>query len=396
MRDLWNLFRASGPQSQALHFSYEKAGLTIDNQPIPWNAEAVLVEANVRVPGGVVRQKDDFRLRVGASPLVLPEAVRQETGEAHGRLFFRLHVPDHSTTAELTWRDRTLGQVTLPVVSREEFVRQLSVQIPTVHARLGEQTIACSAFVSGQCQALTVTGTLSSPFGLAPLVDLDLRVEMRRDGAFTTNRVPVRLSSSQLRTRQAVVAVTPPRPRHTGSWVIDWRLDDRVLATQRVKAVSKRHFLRSLRISATRFVVHLRTGERQVMRCLPPQGTACRVGPCFLVGSSEPGIAGRAALRVVAKIETGEDAPVFADQDLLISDGPMPLYAGEVDRDDLANVKHFVLASPAGTVGILPLAPVPSATFTSEGGFRPVEDFAWSPAAEEQLNERLGRLLGGA
>ena len=47
-------------------------------------------------------------------------------------------------------------------------------------------------------------------------------------------------------------------------------------------------------------------------------------------------------------------------------------------------------------IGILPLTPVPSAAFTSEGGFRPVDDFAWSPAAEEQFNERLGRLLGGA
>jgi hypothetical protein len=43
----------------------------------------------------------------------------------------------------------------------------------------------------------------------------------------------------------------------------------------------------------------------------------------------------------------------------------------------------------------LPLTPVPTASFTSEGGFRPVEDFAWSSAADEQLNERLGRLLGG-
>ena len=43
MHDLWPLYRI-GPQPQALHYSYEKAGLTLHDQPIPWNAEAVLVE----------------------------------------------------------------------------------------------------------------------------------------------------------------------------------------------------------------------------------------------------------------------------------------------------------------------------------------------------------------
>ena len=49
MHDLWPLYRI-GPQPQALHFSYEKAGLIVHDQPIPWNAEAVLVEATLRLP----------------------------------------------------------------------------------------------------------------------------------------------------------------------------------------------------------------------------------------------------------------------------------------------------------------------------------------------------------
>jgi hypothetical protein len=207
--------------------------------------------------------------------------------------------------------------------------------------------------------------------------------------------VPVRLSPSQLRCKQALVAVTPPRPRRTGAWLLQWLLDDRVLATIKVKAISKRQFLRSLRISATRFVVQLATGQTQVVRSLPPLELVQSAGPCFLVGSGEPGMAGLAVLRVLAKVEAGAAAPGFPEQEVLIADGPMPLIAGDLGRDELAPVKHFVLESPAGTIGILPLAPVPSAAFTSEGGFRPVEDFAWSPAADEQLNERLGRLLGG-
>jgi hypothetical protein len=397
MRDLWNLFRASGPQSQALHFSYEKAGLTLDSQPIPWNADAVVVEANVRLSASSARQKSDFRLRLGsAGPWFEPELLRQEPGESQARLFFRLSVPSESTTAELTWRERALGQLTLPVVSRDEFVRQLSVQMPTAHARLGEQTIACQTFVSAQCQGLTVSGMLSSPVGLVPLADMDLRVETRREDGALVSQAPIRLSSSQLRARQALIAVMPPRLRRAGAWLIQWLLDGEVLATLKIKVVSKKQFLRSLRISATRFVVQLLTGEVQVVRNLPPLDGVRRVGPCFLIGSGEPGLAGLATLRVLAKAGSDLPAPLLHESEMLVSDGPMPLCAGMVEAAELARIKHFTLDSPAGTIGILPLAPVPSAAFTTEGGFRPVEDFVWSPAAEEQLNERLGRLLGGS
>ena len=34
----------SSAQAQSMHYSYEKAGLVIENQPIPWNAETVIME----------------------------------------------------------------------------------------------------------------------------------------------------------------------------------------------------------------------------------------------------------------------------------------------------------------------------------------------------------------
>jgi hypothetical protein len=398
MRDLWNLFRTSGPQSQALHFSYEKSGLILDNQPIPWNAEAVLVEANVRLSASVARHKTDFHLRIGggAGAVFQPELLRQEPGEPLARLFFRLPVPPQSTAAELTWRDRTLGQIALPVVGHDEFLRQLTVQMPTAHVRLGEQTIACQTFVSAQSQGLAVTGLLSSPAGLVPLADMSFRLEVRREDGALVNRVPVRFTSSQLRSRQALIAVMPPRPRRTGTWLIHWLLDDHLLTTLKVRSISKKQFLRSLRVSTTRFVVQPPKGEAQVVRVLPPLDGVRRVGPCFLVSSGEPGMAGLADLRVRAKVEGALPSAVLQEQEVLVTDGPMPLFPGTLDVAELARVKHFALESPEGTVGILPLTPVPSAAFTSEGGFRPVEDFSWSPAAEEQFNERLGRLLGGA
>ena len=63
MDNLWPLYR-TGPQPQALHYSYEKAGLVLHDQPIPWNAEAVLVEAQLRLPSAAGRRKADFQLRV--------------------------------------------------------------------------------------------------------------------------------------------------------------------------------------------------------------------------------------------------------------------------------------------------------------------------------------------
>src|SRR5439155_10708138 len=100
MNDLWPMYRI-GPQPQALHHSYEKAGLTLHDQPIPWNAEAVLVEALLRLPATASRRKADFQLRLPQQGLVAAEQLRKEEGEDRHRLFFRLAPPTQSTTVEL-------------------------------------------------------------------------------------------------------------------------------------------------------------------------------------------------------------------------------------------------------------------------------------------------------
>src|SRR5260370_17175283 len=83
MHDLWPLYRSS-PQPQALHYSYEKAGLTLHDQPIPWNAEAVLVEALLRLPPAAGRRKTDFSLRLpGQEPIVAEQLRRQDADERY-------------------------------------------------------------------------------------------------------------------------------------------------------------------------------------------------------------------------------------------------------------------------------------------------------------------------
>src|SRR5438445_1427035 len=106
MNDLWPMYRI-GPQPQALHHSYEKAGLTLHDQPIPWNAEAVLVEAALRLQPGS-RRKADFQLRIaGRDEPVAPESLRREDGESRHRLAFRFSPPALTTTAELCYRNRS-------------------------------------------------------------------------------------------------------------------------------------------------------------------------------------------------------------------------------------------------------------------------------------------------
>src|SRR5262249_24583123 len=62
---------------------------------------------------------------------------------------------------------------------------------------------------------------------------------------------------------------------------------------------------------------------------------------------------------------------------------------------DLADVAAFDLRLGGRSLGSVSLRPVPVAQLTSEGGFEPPGEYAWTPAAEEEITERLGRLLGG-
>ena len=92
MSDLWPMHRL-GPQPQALHYSYEKAGLTVHDQPIPWNAEAVLVEALFKLPTAA-RRKSDFQLRLPGSVVFPAENLRREEGDgASGVAVIRFERP---------------------------------------------------------------------------------------------------------------------------------------------------------------------------------------------------------------------------------------------------------------------------------------------------------------
>src|SRR4051794_32625963 len=209
MNDLLPVTRLTS--QQALHYSYEKAGLRLDNQPIAWSAEAVLVEAMVRSLPASGRSRVDFKLLVPGHEPIQPETMRRDENNGPYRLFFRLPTPKETTTAELHWRERRLGQITLPILQRAEFLEKLTLQMPTLTVSLGQQNVACQSFVSTQSKGLMASALLGGPTSLAPLTDLNLEVEFCAERGGAARRFPVHLSSSQLKGKQALITVTPHR-----------------------------------------------------------------------------------------------------------------------------------------------------------------------------------------
>jgi hypothetical protein len=237
---------------------------------------------------------------------------------------------------------------------------------------------------------------LTSPTSLVPLLDLELQVEFRCERGGSAMRVPVSLCSSQLGGRQALVTVVPKRyPRRIGTWVATWLLGDRPLASNRVRGISQRAFHRSLGIADTRFVIQATPESVRLTRQVPPLETTKRIGPCFLVRSGEPGMAGLCRLQITAQVPGAVKPPLLLEQDVLITDGPTMVAPGTLDAADLEQVSGFELSIHGQSLGVLSLCPAPTATFTNEGGFKPYHDYTWSAAAEEEMNERLNRLLEG-
>jgi hypothetical protein len=227
-----------------------------------------------------------------------------------------------------------------------------------------------------------------------PLVDLDLEVEFSREGGRATKPVPVHLAASQLLGKSALVSVTSPQaPRQLGDYRVTWRVGGEEMARLPLKAISVEAFERSLRLVDTRFVVQQDGQPVRVLRHAPAAGAA-RVGPCFVVASGEAGMAGTCRLTTVTHAAGGDRPPSPIERRVLITDGPAVVAPGTLDAADLAHASGFELRTPAGSLGLLPLSPAPAATFTAEGGYEPLADYAWTPAAEEEMQDRLNRLFG--
>ena len=275
----------------------------------------VVVDARLRLPASAGRRKSDFLLRLAGRDPVPADDMRRQEADNHYRLSFRVEPPGVTTTAEVLFKTHVLGQLTLPYLGRDEFLQGVRLQLPTLYVRLDNESVACQTFVASQCKGLIATAMLASPTSLVPLLDMDLSVEFRNERGGASQTVPVRLCSSQLAGRHALVTVAPRRfPRRIGSWLVTWMLADRPLAVHRSAPSRPSAFERSLRVTDTRFVLRWPKGNVTVARQVPPNEKPTRVGPCFLVSSREPGMAGMCQLQVHAQVPGAVQPPLLFEE----------------------------------------------------------------------------------
>jgi hypothetical protein len=380
-------------QPQAVYFRFEKGGLTLDNQPVPWSAEAVVVEALLRLPPAA-RRRADFTLRVpGFDPVPAEILKADEAGQRH-RLYFRFPVPKASGTAELMWKAHVLGSVEVPVVTPEQFLTELRMDLATAFVSVLGRSVAAQTFVSTQQQGLTASAVIRSPTGLVPLLDLGLSATFRTARGTKTVVTPVPLTATQLAGKEALVTALPPRlPRKAGEWTVTWTCPGRELATTRLKAITPRAFRDSLRVVDTRFGIVTPDGDFRVVRQMPADGVA-KAGPVFFVASREPGLGALAEFEIGVQMPGVDRPPSVLEQTVLVTDGPTPVAPGLLPMTELKHASAFELRVKGRVLGVLPLSPVPTATFTAEGGYKPPPEFTWSAAAEDELSERLARLMG--
>ncbi|MCE9533978.1 MAG: hypothetical protein K8T89_23075, partial [Planctomycetes bacterium] len=297
---------------------------------------------------------------------------------------------------EVFWRTHLMGKIDLQILTREEFVGDLRIHLPTIFVDVGGQNVAAQSFVASQCRGLSATAIVRSATGLAPLLDVGLKVVFRWDRTGRTDEVPVPLVASQLAGREAMISVSPlKRPKRVGEWSISWMVGDTTLACQRVRALSPKAFLDSLRIIDTRFVIETEKAGLQLVRQLPPLDELRKAGPCFVVGSREAGMAGMVHFQITAKVPDSHQSPTVLEQVVLVTDGPTVVTPSLIDVGELAQIDAFELRHKNRIIGSLPLSPIPRAVLTGEGGFKPTSDFLWNHHAEDELLERMSRLMNG-
>ena len=391
----------SGPQPQALHFSYRKGRADAARPAHP-------LERRGRPGRGA---GEPARRRLGArptsacacpasEPIPADSLAARKTTDRYASVF-RLPPPPHTRRrAELLWRERPrCGQLTLPVLSRDEFLRQ-SAAADADAVRPPRRAERRLPDVRGQRSAgLVASAMLTSPTSLVPLLDLGLHVEFRPERAERAGgaRAAVQFAAGG---RQALVTVVPrriPAPhrrldRRPGwSATARWPASGFAAISQRTFPAFAANFGYSVcRADGGRRVTAVADscrrwsdGDRR-RAVLPGQQQRTRHGRPVHLADRVP--------RCPAPVQL----PLLQEQEVLVTDGPTMVGAGHAGRRGPRPGQRLRAELKGDSLGMLPLTPVPPAIFTSEGGFKPTADFTWSTSADEELNDRLARLIEGS
>ncbi len=395
MHDLWPLYRI-GLQPQAMHFRYEKAGRIVDDQPIPWNAEAVLVEATVRLPKQQSRRKTDFQLRVPGQDLVPAEHMQGEADEHH-RVRFRVTATRRNRRRRVALPRQGAGSTRVAlseqgrVSAKPAFADADLVRSPR-HANRGLpdvrlQPVPRSARQRGADQP-DESGAAARP-RIASRVPLRAQrrgePRSRRAVQFATGR-PAGVGYG--RAAHAIRAASAPGWRPGCSATAPWPVSACAASrsgTFSARCASPTHASWSRPRPA-------RYASRARCRPLRPPSASVRV---FWSPAANPAWPASAACRSPLRCPE-RSIPRYCWSKTCLSPMDPPWSRPERSTpSDLQQVSGFELSIRGQSLGVLSLCPAPTATFTTEGGFKPHHDYTWSAAAEEEMNERLNRLLEG-
>src|SRR5262249_32225796 len=136
--------------------------------PVPWTADAVTVEVQLRLDPAA-RRKVDFALRFPDAAPIPAEAVRSDFADRH-KVVFRFPPPRTSVTGELLWRHKPIvAPVHVPVLTADTFMAGLAVAAPVVAVRLAAQVVAARQFVPAGCKGLIASAVLRAPHRLGPV-----------------------------------------------------------------------------------------------------------------------------------------------------------------------------------------------------------------------------------
>jgi hypothetical protein len=387
-----NLLHRARPRPISASVGYERAGSTRWESPVPWAADAAIIDVLFYLPTSA-RRKQDFSLRLPFATFPA-DSLRPDIDNRH-RITFRFPVPQDSLHGDLLWKGRVLASVPIPVLTPGTFLAGLSITNTTVAVRLATSTVTATSFVPDRCESLVATAVLKCQTPLAPLAEMGLKAIFTDEAVPRTHTVQVVLTTAQLTGTEAVIAaVCPEVPRHVGGWWITWMVGDRTLATQRIHAIPLDRFETSVRLLETRFALVDSSGAARTMKLPPSFVGAERVGPCFVLSSSEAGTAGVCQFEVLG-ISGGDLHPlIWRNAEAVVTDSPTVFVPALFDPVELSRISGFELRLHGRLLGIASLRPVPAATLNAEGGFTPPPEFAWSTAADDELADRLKRLQG--
>ncbi|HLJ96032.1 MAG TPA: hypothetical protein VKU02_22850 [Gemmataceae bacterium] len=386
--------RLRSPRLRSLHFHYEKAGLSVADEPIPWNAEAIVVKALIQWPRGFIPPKSDFQLRTPAHVPRMAVELQVDEEEEMIRAIFHLPPIQDATRAMIYYQDRLLGQGLLPFLAADVFLREVRLRSSSFFAFFGRQGIACQRFPEGQCRGLSVGGILTSATSLLPIVDFQLELEVADRGTGRIQRIALPLTRSQLQGKEACLSVAlPSRPRGVGTYFARWILADRLLGHTELDVIPQAAFQQSLSVSEGCFLSQAKGSTAHLRHHLLTCDDTRGLWPCFLIGTKLAGMAGLCLLHIRVQFREPNRRPLLRKQKILVTDRPSLCMVDMRGLADYQQIRAFELLSNGKVLSTLPIRPTPVATFTNEGAFRTAPDCDWTPFTEEELLERLEILM---